>query len=785
LTLWRASTDRGNHASTPSEESVAGLRAALERAEAERDGARAFIATITHELRSPLTAIIGMAEMLRDSQLSPDQRDMLGVMHRGAQGLVGLVNNVLDLAKLEAGKVELERRPFDFRTAVEDCLDLLSASAVQKGIELGFAVDEATPARLLGDAGRLRQVLINLVSNAIKFTETGHVIVSVTTRRLPDGRPEIHVEVSDTGPGIAPDRLEAIFGEFVQADATTARRYGGTGLGLSISRHLVEMMGGRIWAESGDRVGTTFHFTIVAPSADTATTTLPSRQPVLLGKRVLVAHANENIGAIITDQLGRWGIQAHLTTESADVLDWLGAGERYDLILLNQHVAGMDGRSMATAIRRQPSGETVPLVLLTSLGLEQKEDSVAIGGSARFAAYLGKPVKQARLHETLMRIFTGGVMTEAEGSASVVETTPNHPHSTQEDSARDPHGAAPRGVGPDLSAFGLQGAKILVAEDDTAVQRTLARLLRSAGCEVVCVGDGLAALEEFALFDPDVVLLDGTMPEQDGFEVCRRLKDDPESRLTPVILLTGLDSAEDRMLGIEVGADDMILKPFEWRQLLTRLRVLTERKRFTDGLDRAEAALVTMARCIELRDSDTHGHCDRLSGYASRLGERLELDPATINALRLGGIIHDIGKVAVPDAILFKNGPLTDEEWVIMRMHPIEGERICSGLNAFRRVLPIIRHHHEKLDGTGYPDGLKGDEIPMSARVLQIVDIYDALTTTRPYKPAMSTARALEIMEAEVAKGWRDPRVFQEFREMILEEQAAEQQPAHPVARAG
>jgi putative two-component system response regulator len=264
----------------------------------------------------------------------------------------------------------------------------------------------------------------------------------------------------------------------------------------------------------------------------------------------------------------------------------------------------------------------------------------------------------------------------------------------------------------------------------------------------------------------------------------RRLKDDPESRLTPVVLLTGLDSAEDRILGIEVGADDMILKPFEWRQLLTRLRVLTERKRFTDGLDRAEAALVTMARCIELRDSDTHGHCDRLSGYASRLGERLNLDPATINALRLGGIIHDIGKVAVPDAILFKNGPLTDEEWVVMRMHPIEGERICAGLSAFRRVLPIIRHHHEKMDGTGYPDGLKGEEIPMSARVLQMVDIYDALTTARPYKPAMTTARALEIMEVEVAKGWRDPRIFREFREMILEELAAEPGQGQPLARA-
>jgi putative two-component system response regulator len=316
------------------------------------------------------------------------------------------------------------------------------------------------------------------------------------------------------------------------------------------------------------------------------------------------------------------------------------------------------------------------------------------------------------------------------------------------------------------------------------VRRTLERMLRLAGTEVASVADGRAALEEFICFDPDVVLLDATMPQIDGFEACRRLKGDPDTRLTPVVLLTGLDGDANRLRGIEAGADDIVIKPFEWRELLTRVRVLTERKRFTDGLDRAEAALVTMARCIELRDPDTHGHCDRLSGYASRLGERLNLDSATIQALRLGGIIHDIGKVAVADAILFKPGPLTDEEWAIMRMHTIEGERICAGLASFRRALPIIRNHHEKMDGTGYPDGLKGEDIPMSARVLQIVDIYDALTTNRPYKPAMSTARALEIMQEEVHRGWRDPRVFAEFRDMILED-IARTEARPPLAQAG
>ncbi len=740
---------------------AAQLRLALQRAESERESAQRLLSHMSHELRGPLTAILGMADLVLDTQLTLDQREMLGVVQRGGRNLVGILNNVLDLSKLDAGRVELNQRPFEFRSCLEECLELLAGTAVQKGIELGYTVEDTTPSRLLGDGDRLRQVLMNVVGNAVKFTDAGHVVVAVTTRRLRDGTAEVHVAVTDTGPGIPTDRLEAVFDEFVQADAATGGRYGGTGLGLSISRRLVEMMGGRIWAESDGRQGSTLHFTIVARSADTPDTLLPGRQPALLGKRLLVLHDNETIGAMLTDQLGRWGIQVHLATEAADALDWLKAGERYDMALINQQVAGLDGRSLASAIHAVPGAKTVPLVLLTSLGLEALQAGAAAAESARFAAYLSKPVKYARLHELLMRTFA----VEAPAETRIQAYGQVH-HAMAERAPR-------RGSSAEVGGFGLAGARILLADDDPGIRGTLERLLRESGSEVVSVGDGRAALEEFVYFDPDVVLLDGSMPELDGFDACRRLKDDPHTRLTPVVILTGLSGDADRLRGIEAGADDIVLKPFEWRELLTRVRVLTERKRFTDGLDRAEAALVTMARCIELRDTDTHGHCDRLSGYASRLGERLGLDPSTIHALRLGGVIHDIGKVAVPDAILNKPGPLTDEEWAIMRMHPIEGERICAGLNAFRRVLPIIRHHHERMDGSGYPDGLRGEEIPVSARILQMVDIYDALTTNRAYKPAMSTARALEIIQEEVHRGWRDPAIFEAFRDMLLEEQAA------------
>ena len=318
----------------------------------------------------------------------------------------------------------------------------------------------------------------------------------------------------------------------------------------------------------------------------------------------------------------------------------------------------------------------------------------------------------------------------------------------------------------------LTGARILIAEDDPLVCALLEQVMHDAGTEVLAVPDGMAALEAFGQFAPDLVLLDGAMPTLDGFAACRRLKASAETRLTPVVLVTGLGSREDRLRGIEAGADSILIKPLERSDLLERVRVLVDLKRFTDGFERAESVLLAMARGVEGRDPDAHGHCERLSGYGTRLAQRLGLDRATVDAVRLGGIVHDIGKVAVADAVLLKPGPLTEEEWATVRRHPIEGERICSDLAAFKNVLPIIRHHHERLDGSGYPDGLRGDEIPIGAQVLQIVDIYDALTTIRPFKAALPPKRALEIIRAEADRGWRDRRVSDVFTSMILEERA-------------
>jgi putative two-component system response regulator len=308
---------------------------------------------------------------------------------------------------------------------------------------------------------------------------------------------------------------------------------------------------------------------------------------------------------------------------------------------------------------------------------------------------------------------------------------------------------------------------ILIADDNLANLELLSGLLEVEGYQVRCVLDGRQALETLRTNSIDLALLDVMMPEADGFAVCREIKSAPETRFIPVVLVTALTGSADRIRGIECGADDFLSKPINREELLARVRSLLRLKQFTDDLECAETVLFSLALSIEAKDPYTEGHCDRLGKYSVDLAERLGLQAEMQVALRRAGTVHDIGKVAVPDHILLKPGPLDSEEWKIMKQHPLIGERICSPLKSFRHVLPIIRHHHEKLDGSGYPDGLKGKEIPLTAQIMQTVDVYDALTTTRPYRKALSPKEAFAILNAEVKKGWWDGALVNHLESLV------------------
>src|ERR1700676_2577822 len=308
---------------------------------------------------------------------------------------------------------------------------------------------------------------------------------------------------------------------------------------------------------------------------------------------------------------------------------------------------------------------------------------------------------------------------------------------------------------------------ILVADDQAANRELLEELLTAEGYKVACVSNGTAALEQLSIVPIDLVLLDVMMPHLTGFAVCEKIKANPDTYLIPVVLITALSDKQDRIEGIRAGADDFLTRPVDRTELLARVRSLLTLKLRTDELERAESVLFTLARSIEGKDPYTLGHCERLAEYSARLGEQLNLPEEPLVALRRAGIVHDVGKVAIPDAILLKPGGLTPEEWTIIREHSVIGERICAPLKSFRLVLPIIRHHHEKLDGSGYPDGLRAEAIPVTARVLQIVDVYDALTTDRPYKKAFSITDALQTMKEEVSQGWWDPHIFDQFERLV------------------
>jgi putative two-component system response regulator len=304
---------------------------------------------------------------------------------------------------------------------------------------------------------------------------------------------------------------------------------------------------------------------------------------------------------------------------------------------------------------------------------------------------------------------------------------------------------------------------ILVVDDNEANRELLSALLSAEGYRIVCAADGQQALKQVVSGSIDLVLLDVVMPHPTGFEVCLAIKSKPETRLIPVVLLTSLNGDSDRITGIMCGADDFLNKPINKHELLARVHSLLRLKQFTDELDNAETVLSSLALSIEAKDPYTEGHCDRLSKYSVSLAEELGLPEDLRVALRRGGLVHDIGKLTVPEHILLKPGPLTPEERKIMEQHTIAGERICAPLKSFRHVLPIIRHHHEKWDGSGYPDGLKGEQIPLTARILQITDIYDALTTDRPYRKALSPEKAFAIMQEEAKRGWWDWSILDEF----------------------